>query len=91
MRARFIRKSTALYLLQENFDLSNDRLLRVRVVQPSHIFSKREVSLPNDNYVKCGNLCIFERADVEGKHMVGRLVKFAYLRGSKRGRKALKI
>ena len=35
----YIRKSTALYLLQENFQLSSDRLLRVRSEQPKHIFS----------------------------------------------------
>ena len=35
----YIRKTTALYILQENPQLSNDRLLRVRSVQPSHLFS----------------------------------------------------
>ena len=33
-----IRKATALYLLQENTQLSCDRLLRVRAVQPNHVF-----------------------------------------------------
>ena len=34
---KYIRKSTALYLLQESFSLSNHRLLRVRSQQPSHV------------------------------------------------------
>ena len=33
-----IRKTTALYILQENSQLSNDRLLRVRSEQTSHLF-----------------------------------------------------
>jgi ribosomal protein L7/L12 len=38
----YIRKSTALYLLQENCQISSDRLMRVRSEQPSHIFSGTE-------------------------------------------------
>ena len=38
-KGTYIRKTTALYLLQENFQVSSDRLLRVRSEQPSHIFS----------------------------------------------------
>ena len=34
----YIRKSTTLYLLQENAKLSNDRLLRVRDAQLSHLY-----------------------------------------------------
>ena len=40
----YIRKSTALYLLQDNFQLSSDRLLRVRSEQPKHIFSSTPYS-----------------------------------------------
>ena len=32
------RKSTALYILQENAQISNDRLLRVRANQSNHLF-----------------------------------------------------
>ena len=35
----YIRKGTALYLLQENCQVSSDRLMRVRSEQPSHIFA----------------------------------------------------
>lgn len=35
----FIRKTTALYLLQDKTQLSADRLLRVRASQPSHVYT----------------------------------------------------
>ena len=38
-----IRKITALYPLQENFQLSSDRLLRVSSVQPTDIFSSTSI------------------------------------------------
>ena len=34
-----IRKSTALYILQENLPVSSDRLLRFRFEHPPHIFT----------------------------------------------------
>lgn len=38
----YIRKSTALYLLQENCQVSSDRLIRVCSEQPSHIYAGTE-------------------------------------------------
>ena len=85
----FIRKVTALYILQENPQLSNDRLLRVRSAQPSHLFS---VSDGNDNssssrqdIVNSGELCVFKRIN-SVKHLLGRVVQFSYLEGSKKSR-----
>ena len=82
----FIRKSTALYLLQENNQLSNDRLLRVRSIQPSHLFNK-DVSngCNNEGKVNSGDLCFFRRMDSD-KVLIGRVVQFSYLEGSKKQR-----
>lgn len=82
----YIRKSTALYLLQENKQLSNDRLLRVRASQPSHLFhDENEIQSNQEKLVKSGDLCFFERAD-SNKLLLGRLVQFSYLEGSKKQR-----
>ena len=40
----YIRKTTALYHIQENLQVSNDRLLRVRREQPDHLFSIADAS-----------------------------------------------
>ena len=81
----YIRKTTGLYLLQENYQLSNDRLLRVRAEQPSHIFSNIGGETGPQKSVRCGNLCFFSRVDCE-KCLVGRVVQFSYLTGSKKQR-----
>ena len=87
----YIRKSTALYILQENPQLSNDRLLRVRSAQPSHLFTgmnKCNTSLSASGHqerVCSGDLCIFRRIDSE-KLLLGRLIQFSYLEGSKKSR-----
>ena len=81
-----IRKSTALYLLQENFVVSNDRLLRVRAQQPSHIFSNSEnEKIGLQNALSSGDLCLFKRVD-SSKCLIGRLIQFSYLTGNKRER-----
>ena len=84
----FIRKTTALYLLQEHFQVSSDRLLRVRRDQPDHLFSVTEI---DTGYVKScvrsGDLCIFQRVDRKRKmYLVGRVIQFSYLSGSKKDR-----
>ena len=86
----YIRKTTALYILQENPQLSNDRLLRVCSAQPLHLFSGAEgiVSSPSSGYqetVFSGDLCVFQHVDNE-KHLVGRVIQLSYLEGSKKSR-----
>ena len=81
----YIRKTTGLYLLQENFQLSNDRLLRVRDEQPSRIFSNTGRETGPQKSVRCGDLCFFSRVDCE-KCLVGRVIQFSYLTGSKKER-----
>ena len=66
--------------------LSNDRLLRVRDEQPSHIFSFSSSQRSEDNYLYCGNLSIFKRVDNDSRYLVGRAVQFSYLEGSKKER-----
>ena len=83
----FIRKSTALYLLQENKQLSNDRLLRVRASQPGHLFNG-ESELGTDQervIVRSGDLCFF-RVQHSTNILIGRIIQFSYLEGSKKER-----
>ena len=81
---KHIRKSTALYLLQENIQLSNDRLLRVREQQASHLMDSENVDIL-DSFVKVGDYCIFKRID-HPKFIIGRVIQFSYLYGNKRDR-----
>lgn len=81
----YIRKSTALYLLQENCQISSDRLMRVRSEQPSHIFTGTETGTGPQTSVKSGDLCIFTRVDCE-KCLLGRIIQFSYLAGNKKDR-----
>ena len=53
----YIRKSTALYLLQENSALSSDRLIRVRTDESKSSRINSELT------VKSGDLCFFKRVD----------------------------
>ena len=81
----YIRKTTALYLLQENYQVSNDRLLRVRSSQPSHLFSASDLENNSSSFVRMGDLCLFHRVDSE-KVLLGRVIQFSYLEGSKKQR-----
>ena len=83
---RYIRKSTALYLLQENMSLSSDRLLRVRKKQLSHIHNTRSDAVYPENHIKTCDLCIFNRVDDQSKFAIGRVLQFSYMRGSKKER-----
>ena len=83
-KGEYIRKSTALYLLQENVQLSNDRLLRVRSDQPSHLLDVENVVVV-DSFAKVGDFAIFKRFDND-KFLIGKIVQFSYLDGKKRDR-----
>ena len=82
---QYIRKSTALYLLQENIGLSNDRLLRVREEIPDHLYSGSTSGTETSKHVITGDLCFFRRIDCE-KVLVGRVVQFSYIEGNKKER-----
>ena len=75
----FMRKTTALYLLQENPVLSSDRLIRVRKDDPK----SASKSAQTESVVSSGNLCVFRRIDCN-KIVIGRVVQFSYLEGNKR-------
>ena len=85
----FIRKSTALYLLQERNQLSNDRLLRVRSTQSSHLYTggngDDSFDSGHQKKVNSGDMCVFKRIDCE-KVIIGRVIQFSYLDGGKRER-----
>ena len=72
-------------MLQENIQLSNDRLLRVREDQPSHLYSGSPIDVQNTSYVINGDLCIFKRIDCD-KVLIGRVVQFSYIKGNKKAR-----
>lgn len=77
----FIRKSTALYLLQEKPILSSDRLMRVRA--GSNTISEDESSMV-ETVATSGDLFVFRRVDDGNKMLVGRIVQFSYLNETKR-------
>ena len=79
-KGAYIRKSTALYLLQENPELSSDRLIRVRANdgQSSSEPARTETT------VTSGDLCIFRQIDTDDRILVGRMIQFTYLSGTKR-------
>ena len=77
----YIRKSTALYLLQENQALSSDRLIRVR--EGADTSSTNCQSASSHTLVSSGDLCIFKRIDDVDKLLIGRIVQFSYLKGTK--------
>lgn len=82
----YIRKTTALYLLQEKNQLSNDRLLRVRSAQPSHLFNTSNRShCERQDIVESGDLCAFRQTDSD-KIILGRTIQFSYLEGTKKQR-----
>ena len=83
---KFIRKTTALYLIQEKVSVSNDRLLRVRRDHPSHIFSETDAQISDTDYLKCGDLGLFRTVDDSRYTIIGRVVQFSYLRGTKKQR-----
>ena len=60
-----IRKTTALYILQENSQFSNDRLLRVRSDQESHLFDSTKFYYTPANCVRARDLCLFKSVDSE--------------------------
>ena len=81
-----IRKSTALYILQENAQISNDRLLRVRTNQSNHLFDPSCYDNVPETCVRTGDLCIFSNTVSPGTYILGRLVQFSYLYGTKKQR-----
>ena len=76
------RKTTSLYL-QENFQISNVRLLRLRCAQPSHLFSSSDFVKTSSSNVRMGDLCLLRRVDSE-KVFLGRVIQFSYPQGTKK-------
>ena len=81
----YVRKTTALYLVQESTQLSVDRLLRVRAKQPDHVHGSGKSIFSSKNKISSGDLCLFKRVDCN-KCLIGRVVQFSYLTGNKRQR-----
>ena len=67
--------------LQENIQLSNDRLW-VRSKQASHLPDVESTCII-DQCVKVGELCIFKRVD-NPKFLLGKIAQFSYLDGNKK-------
>ena len=83
---KYIRKTTAVYLIQEKEQLSNDRLLRVRSKNADHLYSVESRCVSASNTVRAGDLCAFRRIDDGTKFLLGRVIQFSYLNGNKRQR-----
>ena len=73
----YFRKTTSLYILQENFQIPNARLLRVRSAQPSHLFSSSDFVKTSSSIVQMGDLCHFRRVDSK-KVFLGRVFPISY-------------
>ena len=75
----FIRKRTALYLIEENYQLSSDRLLWVRGKQPEHLFSISEHFGGPSTSIHSGDLYIFKPIDTkQTKYLLGwQMAKYA--------------
>ena len=83
---KYIRKSTDLYLLQENFSVSHDRLLRVRANQPEHVHNLGNNLIYPQDHMKFCDLCVFRRTGDGNKLAIGRVIQFSYLQGTKKNR-----
>ena len=83
---KYIRKSTALYLLQENFSVSNDRLLCVRANQHEHVHNLGNNLIYPQDHMKLCDLCVFRRTGDGNKFEIGRVIQFSYLQGTKKNR-----
>ena len=70
-----IHKSTAMYILQENAQISNDRLLRVRANQSNHLFDPSSYNNIPETCVQTGDLCLFSNTFSPGSYILGRLVR----------------
>lgn len=78
-RTFLIRKTTAIWLLQEIERVSADRLFRVRNKQPFADSSKQPISITHmipvvSSVLQVGNLCVFK---VNTNWRVGRILQFA--------------
>ena len=74
-----------MYLLQENFKVSTNRLPRVCSEQPSHTFSGLDLDKCGPmKSVWAGDLCVFTRVDSQEKCLVGQIIQFSYMKGNKR-------
>ena len=77
-KVAIIRKTTALYRLQGNSQISNDRLLRVRTEQASHLFNFRKYKYTPANCARAGDLCLFKSVnDAEKYNSILLHIKFA--------------
>ena len=69
--------------------MSNDRLLRVRSTQSSHLYTgdngDDSFDSGHQKKVNSGDMCVFKRIDCE-KVIIGRVIQFSYLDGGKRER-----
>ena len=86
-KGEYILKTTAIYLLQEHLQISNDRLLRVRNEQPSHLLTGNENDPSGTEVIHIGDLILIRVIDNSGKVLLGRVVQFSYLQGTKSSRR----
>ena len=81
----YVRKTTALYIVQEKSQLSADRLLRVGAKQPDHVYDSGKSIFSSEDNISSGDLCLFKRVDCN-KCLISRVAQLSYLTGNKRQR-----
>ena len=85
----YIRKTTAVWLLQEGERVSTDRLFRVRKKQP---YATEPTTATAEGFnqptvqqaIQVGDLCVFAKA-TEGMWCIGRVLQFSYYMEKKKG------
>ena len=85
----YIRKTTAVWLLQEGERVSTDRLFRVRKKQPyataPTAAATTQLNQPTiQEAIQVGDLCVFAKAS-EGRWCIGRVLQFAHYMEKKEG------
>ena len=85
----YIRKTTAIWLLQQGEMVSTDRLFRVRKTQPYHTTASETktsaILQPTaQTSIEVGDMCVFLKAGTT-KWRIGRVLKFAYYMAKKKG------
>ena len=80
----YVRKRTVVWLFTEGERVSNDRLFRVRAIQPfssnspASTTSEHQQTPYRSNHVSIGDICAFKKND--GRFRVGKVLQFAYFK-----------
>ena len=81
-KGTYIRKSTAMWLFQEDERVSSDRLFRVRAKQPTESGPKKKIEKDTHTeialkaaYIKIGDFCVFKNKP-PNDYIIGKAIQF---------------